>query len=56
MTQCAAEAFIVVLLPPDFNLLPGILQRQESVLIQALQADPAIERLDERILSWLPWS
>ncbi len=46
---------IVVLLPPFFNLLSGIFQRQEPVLIQALLADSSIERLDECVVSWLPW-
>ena len=50
LAQCAVRTVIVVVLPPFFNLQPGIGKRQEPVLVQTLLSHPAIERLDEGVI------
>ena len=41
---------------PTLKLLAGVRQRQEPVRVQALRAQSAIERLDERIVGRLAGS
>ena len=40
----------VVVDPPSFDLLPGILQAQEPLDVQALASERTVERLDEGVL------
>jgi len=42
-----------VVLPPTFELLTCILQREEDLDVQALVPEPAVERLDEGVLDRL---
>lgn len=44
------RAVIVVVLLPYFNLLTGVVKRQESALVKALLPHPTIERLDEGVV------
>jgi hypothetical protein len=44
-----------VILPPVFDHLLGVFQRQEPVLVQALLPELPIELLDERIICGLSW-
>src|SRR5262245_11447708 len=41
---------LVVVEAPGFDLLPGILERDELMHVQALVAQAAVERLDVRVL------
>ncbi len=45
---------MIVVLAPGLDLLSGILQRQEPVLVQALLAQPPVERLDQSVFNGLP--
>lgn len=40
----------VVLDTPGFDLLAGVAQRKEPVLVQTLAAEPAVEALDEGVM------
>ena len=44
---------MVIVLPPHFDLLPGILQAQEPMLVEAFEPEAAVEGLDEGIISGL---
>ena len=46
---------LIVILPPDFDLLPGVGQTEEPVLIQALVAKACIEAFHIGILDRLAW-
>ena len=46
-------AAFVVVDPPRFNLLGGILEVKEPVLVEAFLPQPTVERLDERIIGGL---
>lgn len=41
---------VVVVDPPSFDLLPGVVQTQKPVDVQALVPERAVERFDERIV------
>ena len=41
---------LVVVGPPSFDLLLGILPRQEPVFVQTLGAEPTIERFNQGIV------
>ena len=43
----------VVIASPEFDLLPGVVEIQEPVLIQAFIAETPIEALDVSVLDWL---
>lgn len=47
--------FVVVEIPPVFHADLGVLKALEYIPIQALIAQPTVERFDERILNWTPW-
>jgi hypothetical protein len=40
----------VVIAPPEFDLLPCIVEIEEPLLIKALVAEPPVEALDVRVL------
>ena len=42
---------MVVILSPRFDLIPGIGQGQEPILVQALRSEFSVERLYERVIS-----
>ena len=39
--------------PPILQLPTRIFEREEPVGVEALGAQPAVERLDERVVGWL---
>jgi len=41
---------MIVVLPPDFDSVPDVLDRGELVHVQAFVAQPAVEGLDEGVL------
>lgn len=43
----------VVVGPPSFHLLHCVLQSQEPVFVQALDAEPTVERFNQGIIHWL---
>jgi hypothetical protein len=47
-------AFFVVIPPPCFNLVPGIIQAEEPVLIEAFLPEPAVKGLDIGVVRRLP--
>ncbi len=44
---------VIAILPPVFDLLPGFLERQEPMGVEALVAETAVEGLDERVVGRL---
>ena len=44
---------VVVIVLPDLQFLPGIVQRDELVDIEELVAQPSVERLDQAIIRGL---
>jgi len=44
---------VLIILPPRFDLIPGIGQGQQPILVQTLSSESAVERLDERIIGGL---
>lgn len=46
---------VIVILPPAFDLLAGIVERQEPVGVQALVPETAVERFDEGVVGRLAW-
>ena len=46
-------ASLVVVLPPDFDLEPCIVEGAEVILVQAFVAQSSVERLDEGVLGRL---
>ena len=44
---------LIVVLPPSFDFLPGIVQRQKPMSIQAFGSKLAVEEFDEGIVRWL---
>jgi len=53
MTECAGWSMIVVVDPPSFNLLPGLINRPELVNVQAFIAQPPVERFAQPIIRGL---
>jgi len=43
----------VVVLTPFLHFHPGVVKRQETVSVEALGSELAVERLDECIIRWL---
>lgn len=50
MAECAVWPMIVVVDPPGFNLLPGLLDRPELVNVQAFIAQPRTMSLGSAML------
>ena len=47
---------MVVVVAPDFDLPPGIVEREELMHVQALVTQAPVEGLDETVLDGLPWA
>ena len=50
VAQAAMRSMFVVIPTPGLDLLCGVIQRQEPMLVQTLQTEPGIERLDKRVV------
>jgi hypothetical protein len=53
MTECTVWPMIVVVDPPGFDLLPGLIDRPELVNVQAFIAQPPVERFAQPIIRGL---
>ncbi len=53
VVEATVRTHLIVVLPPLFDLLLGVLQRQETMLIEALLPQSPIERLNECVIGWL---
>ncbi len=53
VVEATVRTHLIVVLPPLFDLLLGVLQRQEPMLIEALLPQSPIERLNECVIGWL---
>ena len=49
------RTYPIVIVSPSFCHGPCFIERQEPVLVQALDTKPTVERLDERIIRGLSW-
>lgn len=48
------RTFLIIEAPPQLDLAPSVVQRQEPVFIQALLAKAAIEALDHGVIRRCP--
>ncbi len=55
VAQSTMRANAIVIVPPSFRHGLCFIERQEPMLVQALDTKSTIERLDERIIRGLPW-
>ena len=55
IAQSTMRTNAIVIVPPSFCHGPYFIERQEPMLVQALDTKPTIERLDERIICGLSW-
>jgi hypothetical protein len=56
MAERAVRAALIVVDAPGFDLRLRIGDRRELVHVQALIAEPSVERLDEGVFHWFAWS
>jgi len=54
IAESAVWPLFVVIPPPGLNLVPGIIQADEPVLIRAFLPEPAVEGLDISVVGRLP--
>ena len=55
VAQSTMRTNAIVIVSPSFCHGPYFIERQEPMLVQALDTKPTIERLDERIICGLSW-
>ena len=55
VAQSTMRTYPIVIVSPSFCHGPCFIERQEPMLVQALDTKPTIERLDERIIRGLSW-
>jgi len=55
IAESAVGPIFVIVLPPTFDLVPGIIQAEEPVLVEAFLPEPTVEGLDIGIVCRLPW-